>query len=76
MIFMHSIDCEWVRFQGTNLGMQLGGVLSTSHVAKSFIGTGRLNPEEEEEEAKGAATAATAGDIAPPGTPPAPSGTI
>ena len=56
--------------------MQLGGVLSTSHVAKSFIGTGRLNPEEEEEEAKGAATAATAGDIPPPGTPPAPSGTI
>ena len=54
--------------------MQLGGVLSTSHVAKSFIGTGRLNPDEEEE-AKGAAVAAPAGDIPPPGAPPAPSGT-
>ena len=30
---------------GAYLGMQLGGVLSTSQVAKSFMGTG-LRPEE------------------------------
>ena len=49
--------------------MQLGGVLSTSHVAKSFIGTGLLIPDDEDE--KGAA-----GEAPTPGTPPAAPGAI
>ena len=44
----------------------MGGVLSTSHVAKSFIGTGLLIPDAEDE--KGA------GEIPLPGAPAAPPG--
>ena len=45
----HFIDAMFnddILDQITHLGIQLGGVLSTSQVAKSFIGTG-LDPETE-----------------------------
>ena len=52
-----------------HLGIQLGGVLSTSHVANSFIGTGLLTPDAADEDEKAAAAAG----IPPPArTPPAP----
>ena len=54
-----------------HLGIQLGGVLSTSHVANSFIGTGLLTPDADEDE-KAAAAAAAAGIPPPARTPPAP----
>ena len=63
------MDLKGFRFRFTYLGMQLGGVLSTSHVAKSFIGTGLVIPDDEDEKGAG-------GEIPPPGAPPAPPGAI